>query len=638
MIQRVVDRTTCKRAIRKRYSRLAAAAAVGLLLLFEVPLAHAQTCTRFDGSDLGGFSGSNAISRICPSSAASCQGRQGKDGPSDRFLLLEDDSGASSVTYAGATGLFLGDLSKVCSLSYDVRMFNDNGNLPNVNVPWAPQFTIGNNAGLTAVFIANFTVTEDGGPNPGWFNVRVPTGLSSGGALPTSPDGSWAVFSSGTPSATPAQHWDALIQNVTRINWPTDINSLNSSGGQSSGPFEVFGYDNFCRGECAWQPPTGDAVVKVCKVAGDGVTPNTNFTFSDGINVVEVPAGPAPGGYCKVLGSDYAVGASVVVQEVAPVGYGPGSEGDMSVVPATALVSGSKVVAERKLQVRTVPGVTEVTFTNVRKTGYLEICKEGKYLTGAFSFTISPAGPGGSGPFVVPAGACTPAIEVMAGVVTITEAPRAGTVMTNCRTLPQSRQGQCNATARTSKVTVAPGGVASQTIAFISNRNTGVPTGDGDVGAADSTGVEAPVDISFDAPAEIAISRPTMAGGRPAVIGLACARDADNSLTLCTTKVSSNAGSLPLRGVVKFVADREVIAILPVTPDGVMNLALPSRDAVKELKVYYDEPEEGTVRALSGGSRTHPIAPGAPAPDDNEAARLNSAEADRLRQRAGRQN
>jgi hypothetical protein len=111
-------------------------------------------------------------------------------------------------------------------------------------------------------------------------------------------------------------------------------------------------------------------------------------------------------------------------------------------------------------------GVTEVTYTNQlikrERTGYLEICKAGD-VKGNFTFTVNP---GALGPFTVPAGACSPAIEVMAGNVTITEAPNMFGIVGSA-TLPASRQGPWN--ANTSTVAVVPGSISTQTIVTILN-------------------------------------------------------------------------------------------------------------------------------------------------------------------------
>lgn len=413
----------------------------------------------------------------------------------------------------------------------------------------------------------------------------------------------------------------------------------------------------------AWREPytevstgAGEAIVKVCKVAGEGVAPNANFTFSDGLNSVQVPAGPAPDGYCAVLGSNYAVGANVTVQETAPAGYGPGSAADMTVVPATALVPGSKNVAGRKLTVKTVAGVTEVTFKNERKTGYLEICKKvvGEPISGNFSFTVSPAGPDGAGPFAVPAGACTPAIAVMAGIVTITEAPKAGTGMMNaCSTIPSGRQGACDPTARTSKVTVVPGDIASQTIAYVTNRRTGgLPSGAGGSGPAESTGVAAPAEISFPVPADAGAPAATLIGAPPGAIALDCAKDAaeDSGLTLCTARIAPDPRSAAKRkGMVKFIADGRVIAILPLRDDGAAVLALPATTGASSIVAAFDR--DNSVRdavsapvALAKDRPEAPDAPpaertevrlyrpGEPSPSDNEAAALNAREHERMKE------
>lgn len=584
--------------------------------------------------------GNNAVTRICPGSAPSCQGRQGKDGASDSFLLLEDDSGASSVTYSGATGLFLGDFSKVCSLSYDVRMFNDNGNLPNVHVPWSPQFTIGNNSGLTAVFTANFTITEDGGPNPGWFNVRVPTGLSSAGALPTSPDGSWAVFLNGTPSTSPAQHWDQLIQNVTKINWPTDINSLNSSGGQSSGPFEVFGYDNFCRGECDWPPTGGDdasGIVKICKVAADGVKRGANFNFSAGDRTVTVPAGPGPDGYCAIAGTDFPVGKTVRVTETGPYGYGVT---EISVAPRERQ-AGRADLGRKLVDVLIGAGVTEVTFVNEKRTGYLEICKTGD-ATGDFVFDIPSLGQR----FTVPAGACTPAIEVAAGDLEIVEQTRAGAAMRGCRTLPDGRLVSCNTRRQTAVVRIEAGDISTQTILLVENRATGAKPDPSGPAPADSTSTPAPVDTT---PADPGVDTPTVPQSpigrrgaansrvfgeysfadfarRPvetdsAYVTLACRPGAER--ILCTATANSHeSGAERPGGFVAFRRAGATIATMPLKRDGSASLILPYTDAIAELEAAFVEaPLLSVGQRDTGGFRFYK--PGETAPDDNSAARLN---------------
>ena len=218
-----------------------------------------------------------------------------------------------------------------------------------------------------------------------------------------------------------------------------------------------------CRGE---QPPQGN--LKICKVAGPGVTPGTPFHFTAGGVTLTVPAGPAPGGYCA-MGPSFPVGATVTVTEAIPA---VDAVSNIAVNPLAQLV-GTASLANGTVSVKIASGITEVTYTNRmkthQKTGYLEICKQSP-AKGNFTFTVNP---GNLGPFGVPAGACSPPIEVFAGTVTITEAPVSGSVLTGCSTIPANRQGACDPSTQTSTVTVAPGNVSAQTVAIFNNGPTG---------------------------------------------------------------------------------------------------------------------------------------------------------------------
>jgi hypothetical protein len=206
--------------------------------------------------------------------------------------------------------------------------------------------------------------------------------------------------------------------------------------------------------------PASGEILKVCKVAGPGVTVGTPFTFTAGSGTFTVPAGPAPGGTC-VVGPSFAAGSTVTVTETMPAGDTVLS---IAVAPPAQLI-GTPNLAGGSVNVMIGSGVTEVTFTD-KRTGYLEICKTGS-VRGTFTYTVNP---GGLGPFVVPAGACSPAIEVVAGSAIINELPTPGTAMSACNTIPASQQGPCNLGAQTSTVTVVAGNVSTQTIAFITNR------------------------------------------------------------------------------------------------------------------------------------------------------------------------
>jgi hypothetical protein len=209
---------------------------------------------------------------------------------------------------------------------------------------------------------------------------------------------------------------------------------------------------------------TGEActpgLLKVCKVAGRGIPIGTPFTFAVGSSTLTVPAGPAPGGTC-VVGPSLPVGSAVTVAELVPAGT---TVSNISVAPPSQL-TGLPNLSGGSVNITMGTGVTEVTFTN-KLTGFLEICKKGE-VSGNFNFNVSP---GGIGPIKVPAGACSPAIEVVAGAVTITEIPKPGTVMSGCSTWPASQQVGCNPSAGTSTVNVAPGNISTMTIAFVENK------------------------------------------------------------------------------------------------------------------------------------------------------------------------
>lgn len=209
-------------------------------------------------------------------------------------------------------------------------------------------------------------------------------------------------------------------------------------------------------------PQTG--VLKVCKVAGDKVPVGKKYNFSvNGGPPFTIPAGPAPGGYCFVVGT-FPVGQSVTIQEILPLG---------DQVSSIAMVSGtlnSIDLANGTANVTIGPGVTEVRFTDKRVgTGFVEICKrfEGTTLgpnTPNTKFTVS----GVAGTVDVPPGTCSPPIQVTAGVVTITEMTAWFNV--GCSTIPSGALITWDAVSRTATVQVPPGGVASQVIVTFVNK------------------------------------------------------------------------------------------------------------------------------------------------------------------------
>jgi hypothetical protein len=207
-------------------------------------------------------------------------------------------------------------------------------------------------------------------------------------------------------------------------------------------------------------------LLKVCKAAGLGVTVGTNFSFTaNGSNPFTVPAGPAPSGTC-VVGPRFPAGTQVNVKETGPAGY---SVSNITVVPTYGPIARNLGVGGN-VTFTMGNGVNEVTFTDKLQafgdnTGYLEICKSGD-VKGNFTFIVSP---GAISPVVVPAGGCSPAIEVPAGPVDIKEMPNRGTIMLGCATIPANNLLNCDATVTQTATVTVPPGITNSTIAFISN-------------------------------------------------------------------------------------------------------------------------------------------------------------------------
>jgi hypothetical protein len=237
-------------------------------------------------------------------------------------------------------------------------------------------------------------------------------------------------------------------------------NSAAISGSLAGGPVPIpfTGTANVNLGN-ATGPTCSPGLLKICKVAGPGIAVGTPFIFSAGSATFSVPAGPPPGGTC-VSGPQLPVGSPVTVSETIPRGDTVSS---ISVAPAGQVI-GAPNLAGGSVDVTMGSGVTEVTFTD-KRTGFVEICKSGDVL-GSFTFTVTP---GNVGPFTVPAGACTAPIEVVPGQITITETTP-GVVIAGCSTFPAGQQVSCN--SPNSVVTVAPGDISAETVAYITNRRS----------------------------------------------------------------------------------------------------------------------------------------------------------------------
>jgi hypothetical protein len=220
-----------------------------------------------------------------------------------------------------------------------------------------------------------------------------------------------------------------------------------------------------------------EGYLQICKVAGNGVTVGTNFTFTlPGLpaskSPVIVPAGAAPGGSCS---APIQVLARPTVINETPV---PGT--NMSLVtssPNGSLLTSSTPPTPTATVAVTVGLQTTVTFRNDQFVGIptaVVVCKvagEGVVVGTNFSFTI------GAIPVVVPAGPapggnCSAAIEVPPGVTVITEtAPiPPNTVLTGVSASPNSILTGTDLTARTATVNL-PVGTTSQ-VTFVNASST----------------------------------------------------------------------------------------------------------------------------------------------------------------------
>ena len=209
--------------------------------------------------------------------------------------------------------------------------------------------------------------------------------------------------------------------------------------------------------------------LKICKVAGYGIPVGTPFTFTAGAKTVTVPAGPAPGGYCQVVGSAPA-GTTGTITETIPAGD---SVTGIGVAPPTNQV-GSANLATGTVKVKLGTGVTEVTYTDqsaaAGQAGYLEICKDvppnGAVLPASFTFMVN------GQPVTVPTNACSPGIQIPAGNTTVIENPTSGYAMTGCSTIPAANLVSCSPGNNTAVVNVIPGGIANETILTVTNNLT----------------------------------------------------------------------------------------------------------------------------------------------------------------------
>lgn len=191
----------------------------------------------------------------------------------------------------------------------------------------------------------------------------------------------------------------------------------------------------------ATPPPKGH--VKVCKQAGPGVNAGQEFTFTVGATAVTVQAG-----YCSTPVPLDA--GEVTVTETATA--------DINVTAITAAPAGTLVdsnLAARTAKVKVISEqITEVTYTNAKKTGHVKVCKiagKGVAAGTSFAFTV------GSTTTTARAGDCSHALELPVGEVTIVETAVADYEVSDIAVAGAGTLKSKDLAAGKAVVTVAPG-------------------------------------------------------------------------------------------------------------------------------------------------------------------------------------
>lgn len=188
-------------------------------------------------------------------------------------------------------------------------------------------------------------------------------------------------------------------------------------------------------------PPKG--TVKVCKTAGAGVPAGTEFTFTVGTVQTTARAGSCSLPILVPAGD-------VTVTEAATADYQVSA---ITSSPAGTLVSAD--IAARSAVVKVFGDkVTEVTFTNVKKTGTVKVCKvagPGVAAGEEFAFTV------GTVQTTARAGSCSLPITLPVGNVTVQETARPGYEVTAITVAGAGALVSTNLPAGSAVVTVAVG-------------------------------------------------------------------------------------------------------------------------------------------------------------------------------------
>ena len=202
-------------------------------------------------------------------------------------------------------------------------------------------------------------------------------------------------------------------------------------------------------------------VIKLCKTTDDKIPAGTPFTFNTSTSKVPISV---VNGSCKIVGTNLNAGDQITLQETPDGGY---LLEDIIVEPANGEVSVD--VDERTVKVQADSGVGEVTFHNIYRPAFIEICKQTD-LAGLYEFEVYPAP---YGRISVPANGCSPPIEVPAGQISITEYAgnilQDATLLANYDVNPSNHYIAHSLSDKSVTINIPPGTSGTQTIITFGN-------------------------------------------------------------------------------------------------------------------------------------------------------------------------
>ena len=195
-------------------------------------------CVTFDfASATNGFTVDLPCQAGSPGVALSLNSPGPSGATNDFYLHATDLVGIALVqNFGNFNGNYLCLASNHCAqFCFDYRVFSDGAS---GQLDITPSFVFisdsdgpcGPNPPLRAQWVANFTVTENGGTNAGWHSICAPIKRLENGNLPSSAEGSWQML-----DGSPNSDWDILLAAVTGLQLPVLSNRT-----------EEVGYDNFC--------------------------------------------------------------------------------------------------------------------------------------------------------------------------------------------------------------------------------------------------------------------------------------------------------------------------------------------------------------------------------------------------------